>query len=153
MQSTISLLCLWKTSNTLLFTGTNNISTFVYCIAFILYFSLYLIDYFVITFIPLCCHILRIVCSAICFDTQSELIEFLCAWYYKIAFLLSSHMCLTALALFFLLLFRSSLALMFFAPSDRAVQDRAGLPSINACSLFVSPSTTNNLYQKCLTLS
>lgn len=50
-------------------------------------FSLYLIDYFVITFIPLCCHILQIVCTAICFGTQSELIEFLSTWYYKIAFL------------------------------------------------------------------
>lgn len=32
-------------------------------------------------------------------------------------------MCLTTLALFFLPLFRSSLALMFFAPWDRAVSD------------------------------
>lgn len=62
-------------------------------------------------------------------------------------------MCLTALALFFLSLFRSSLALRFVAPSNRAVSDCTELPCIKACLLCVSPFSTNNLYQKHPTLS
>lgn len=49
-------------------------------------------------------------------------------------------MCLTALALFFLLLFRSPLALRFFAPSDRAVSDCTELPASKPACFVSVPS-------------
>lgn len=148
-----SMLYLWKTASTLLFTGTNNMSPFV-STQHLFYIS-------TLSYWLFCDYIRSLV-------LPHSVDSFFCNmfWHTKWTYWISLYLvlqdsfspqqlrvCLTAPALFFFPFFRSFLALMFFTPSDRAVSGSTELPRIKACSLCVSPFTTNNPYQKCPTLS